>query len=133
CGEGLLPAGVEALRRLGAFSALEEARGFPFYGVGFSFEGESVQADFPNGNAFGVRRQRFDQALFSLAAREPLVEARERTKVEGLLRAPSGRIIGVRLAGGEVARASLVVGADGLASRLRAEAGLDLGRPRRAR
>lgn len=133
CGEGLLPAGVEALSRLGLGGAVAEIRGQPFSGVGFELFGQLARADFAHGTAFGVRRARFDAALWARAASHPNVTARERCGVDDLWRDVFGRVGGVRLASGEVARAPLVIAADGLGSRLRTAAGLDRGLPRRKR
>jgi flavin-dependent dehydrogenase len=133
CGEGLLPAGVSALERLGLSEALRRARGEPFSGVSFALEQQIAQAQFAHGTAFGVRRQRFDAALLELAAARPGVTLRERVIVDDLWRDEAGRVGGVVFSGGEIARSVLVVGADGLGSKIRARAGLDLGLPRRKR
>lgn len=133
CGEGLLPAGVSVLKRLGALHLTEKIEAQPFYGVGFEFEGNVAQSDFPSGNAFGVRRKKLDQELFLYASSLPNVVTRERCKVEGLLFSNNGFISGVALPNGERAFADVVVAADGLASTLRHATGLDGSFPTRRR
>src|SRR5437868_2477861 len=54
CGEGLMPDSIAALEELGI--ELPPDVGFPFRGIQFSDRLSSVEADFPNGFARGVRR-----------------------------------------------------------------------------
>ena len=54
CGEGLMPDGVAALRRLGV--NLPAIAGQPFRGIRFVSSELSVEATFPSGTALGVRR-----------------------------------------------------------------------------
>ncbi|MBI4564555.1 MAG: NAD(P)/FAD-dependent oxidoreductase [Planctomycetes bacterium] len=101
CGEGLLPQGVDVLRRM---DLLEPAlkRGFPAV-RGMRFVGPSggeVSCDFPDGFGLVVRRERFDEWLFREAASTPHVEALE----------------GVRIGDPAELKARLIVGADGLHS-----------------
>lgn len=133
CGEGLLPAGVASLTRLGALHLTTKINAQPFYGAGFEHEGQIARADFPEGHALGVRRQKLDGAFFEHAASLAGVTARERCAVQGLLFAPNGHIAGVALPGGERVYADIVIGADGLGSPLRAAMGFDGGLPRRRR
>ena len=106
CGEGILPGGVAALRRLGI--PIDAAGGFPIRGIRF-LEGSSlVEAPFPSGHGIGISRRRLHELL--------------------TCRAES---LGVHVSwGATVCSASLppscwIVGADGQASRVRVEAGLD--------
>jgi menaquinone-9 beta-reductase len=133
CGEGLLPAGVASLTRLGALHLTTQIQAQPFYGAGFELEGQVARADFPEGHALGVRRQKLDQAFFHYASSLPGVTARERCTVQGLLFAPKGHISGVALPNGERVYADIVIGADGLASPLRTAVGFDGGLPRQRR
>ncbi|GGM09634.1 NAD(P)/FAD-dependent oxidoreductase [Dactylosporangium sucinum] len=68
-----------------------------------------------------VRRTLLDTILVD-AARDAGAEVRERSPVDGLLRAPDGRVTGVR-AGGEELTARIVIGADGLHSTVAREVG----------
>lgn len=58
----------------------------------------------------------------------PSAELRRGTVVDDLLGAADGRVTGVRLRDGEEVKAALVVAADGISSRLRRAAGLDVER-----
>jgi flavin-dependent dehydrogenase len=107
CGEGILPAGVELLRRLGVPVSGDD--GFLFRGIRFLAGGMSIEASFPAGYGLAVRRTRLHQMLADCA---------------------SG--FGVRLFWGGVLkdpfhprRSRWIVGADGINSRMRSAAGLE--------
>ena len=92
CGEGLLPHGVRALRRIVGLPDAPSVRGLRFVA------GEAaVDMDFPGETGLVVRRDRFDAWLFDVAASTPNVEARDGTAYRG-------------------ERADVVVGADGVRS-----------------
>jgi 2-polyprenyl-6-methoxyphenol hydroxylase-like FAD-dependent oxidoreductase len=55
-GEGVLPAGVEILRRFGVHLCAGD--GFPFGGIRFLGDGISVEASFQAGSGLGLRRRR---------------------------------------------------------------------------
>ncbi len=135
CGEGLMPAGVAVLRRLGL---AEAAGGRPLHGVRYHGFGISAEATFPvdaggaPSVALGQRRWHLDRALFEAARSTPGVEAVEGTGVAGAI-VEQGRAVGLRLADGQLRRARLIVGADGPHSPVRRSLGLDAPRPRRAR
>jgi len=129
CGEGLMPAGVAILERLGVKEAVG---GVPFLGVRYHASGSVATGRFPSSNGhrptgIGQRRRRLDHALFQAAAATPGVTALTGAPVESLLR-ENGRLAGV-VAGGAEHRAQLVVGADGAQSRVRALLGWN--RPQR--
>ncbi len=126
CGEGLMPAGVAALERLGVAEAVG---GAPFHGIRFHFGDQTIEGRFPEAAGFptvgrGQRRQRLDQALFQLAAGTSGVTVHTDTPVDGPL-TEHGRVVGLCVKG-EPRRASLVVAADGVHSRIRRQLGLDL-------
>jgi flavin-dependent dehydrogenase len=107
CGEGLLPAAPAALAQLGV--SLDRQTGFPFRGIRFVGDGASVEASFPSGTGWGVRRTRLHQMLVDRASE-----------------------LGVRLLWGtcvtnpaEIATCRWIVGADGQSSRIRRMSGLD--------
>jgi 2-polyprenyl-6-methoxyphenol hydroxylase-like FAD-dependent oxidoreductase len=115
CGEGLMPDGVEALRKLGV--TVPEAEAYPFRGIRFVSDGAKAEAEFPSGTAFGVRRT----TLHSLLSEHALacgVKLLWQAAVTGLH--PEGALVA-----GELVRARWVVGADGTASRVRHWAGLN--------
>ncbi len=132
CGEGLMPAGVAALGRLGLASRIN---GAPFHGVRYHFSGEMAEGRFPKmaglpAAGHGYRRRDLDRALFEEASRTRNVTAYTGARVEGPL-VEGGRVTGVVVAG-ETRRAVLVVGADGSHSRMRHALGLNA-RSRRKR
>ena len=133
CGEGLMPAGVGVLRRLGLADA---AGGRPLYGVRYHGFGMSAEAEFPRVDgapviALGQRRLHLDRALFEAARATPGVEAFEGAAVQGAC-VEEGRATGLRI-DGTVRRGKLVVAADGPHSPVRRSLGLDAPRPRRVR
>jgi menaquinone-9 beta-reductase len=119
CGEGLMPEGVEALHRLGI--TLPEREVHPFYGVRFINEGETAEARFPRGPAYGIRRTRLHQILLERAAGCG-VEMLWRTPVTELA---SGGDFADAMVGGKRLRARWIVGADGKKSRVRSWAKMD--------
>jgi flavin-dependent dehydrogenase len=125
CGEGLMPAGVAVLDRLGV-----AIRGERFYGVRYHHEGRVAQGEFPRGAfGLGVRRWHLDAALMEHARAERNV----RVVTEALVEVPlfaNDRMCGVRAAEREYC-APLVVAADGANSLLRHRLGWDASRRKR--
>jgi menaquinone-9 beta-reductase len=133
CGEGLMPAGVDVLTRLGLADAVG---GAPFYGVRYYAGSLIAEGRFPTiagmpATGRGQRRHHLDQVLFAAAAATPGVTARTGAYVEAPIR-EGARVVGLVVAGQE-RRAPLVVAADGAHSRLRRLLGLDCPSPRRWR
>jgi menaquinone-9 beta-reductase len=125
CGEGLMPAGVAAIERLG----LNARAGAPFEGVRYHFRERVVEGRFPEVRALprlgrGLRRRELDNALFELAKRTPNVKVHTRAVVEAPL-VESGRILGL-IVNGAPRHGDLIVGADGARSQLRHALMLDL-------
>lgn len=115
CGEGLMPGGVAILRALGV--ELDPDGCSPFRGIRYLDGGVVAEGLFPDGPGLGVRRLHLHRGMVARA--EALgVELRWGTEVTGLTAA------GLQHAGGEE-RGGLIVGADGLRSRVRALAGLE--------
>lgn len=107
CGEGILPAGVAVMRRLGVRLSSDE--GFRFRGIRFLGDGASVEASFQLGSGLALRRTSLHRILASRASD-----------------------LGVRLLWGtrvtdafELSPFRWIVGADGQNSRVRHAAGLD--------
>ncbi len=61
CGEGIMPAGVDALARLGV--RLPVAAAYPLRGIRFLSEGTAVQGDFQTGYGMAVRRTLLHEVL----------------------------------------------------------------------
>jgi len=126
CGEGLMPAGIGVLARLGL---AETVGGFPFYGVRYHNGQHTAVGRFPAHRGLpamgrGQRRRVLDQTLFAAAAATPGVTAHTGATVDSLLQ-EAGRVAGVCV-GGQSCRARLVVAADGAQSRIRAQLGWNL-------
>ena len=126
CGEGLMPAGVAVLNRLGVGEA---AGGAPFYGVRYHFGKHVTEGKFPKTNGLpvsgrGQRRKHLDELLFRTAADAPGVSAHTGTHVDGPL-LENGRVVGM-FVDGQPRRAALVVAADGVHSLLRHKMGLNV-------
>lgn len=86
CGEGLMPAGVAALERIG----LNASAGAPFRGIRWHFRERVAEGRFPDVNGVpslgrGLRRRDLDCALFELAAETRNVTVHTRTPVEAPL------------------------------------------------
>ena len=125
CGEGLMPAGVAAIERLG----LNARAGAPFEGVRYHFRDRVVEGRFPKVSGLprlgrGLRRRELDNTLFELAKRTPNVKVHTRALVEAPL-VESGRVVGL-IVNGALQYGDLIVGADGARSRLRHALTLDL-------
>lgn len=123
CGEGLLPGGVAALERAGVLPLLSPAESAPLEGVRYLQEdGSFAEGRFPAPRGLGVRRTALAAAL-TARARTLGVELRAPCAAHGHRRTAEG--IELATAEGPIA-AKLLVAADGLASRLRREEGLEI-------
>jgi 2-polyprenyl-6-methoxyphenol hydroxylase-like FAD-dependent oxidoreductase len=131
CGEGLMPAGVGVLCRLG-LAAL--TGGQPFAGVRYDGFGITTEARFPvarrstaaggaAAHGLGQRRIVLDAALLAAARATPNVQVFEGASVDGVARR-GARVVGLRIDGTTVPGA-LIVGADGARSTVRRSLGLD--------
>lgn len=123
CGEGVMPEGVEGLRKLGIELRAED--GFAFRGLRFTDERTSVAARIVHGAGFGVRRTTLHRLL---------TERAEHVGVKFLwgARASDFRRGEVFAAGNRIAYRWLI-GADGWNSAVRKWAGLEPRRSPRAR
>ena len=133
CGEGILPLGWSILQELGVANKIERLA--PITELVYQLP-EASRDSLPRLRAelslpsHGVERAELMKA-FSLCLREARVERWEATRFRGLEVEPRG--VRVRLEGqraGEL-RCRLLIGADGLHSRVRGQAGLHCARPRR--
>jgi 2-polyprenyl-6-methoxyphenol hydroxylase-like FAD-dependent oxidoreductase len=131
CGEGLMPSGVAVLERLGLVEAVGGRRvaGVRYHGFGLRAESLFPAVGGLPATMLAQRRLRLDDALVGAARATPGVRVFEDAAVEGAV-VEGGRAVGLRV-GGDVRRGGLVVGADGLGSRVRRSLGLD-GRARRS-
>lgn len=123
CGEGIMPAGVAVLERLGLRDAVGGRALAAVRYHGFGLTAESPFSPDGRAQALGQRRLRLDDTLLHAARTTPGVRVFEEAPVEGAAIA-NGRAVGLRV-GGELRRGALVVGADGLDSPVRRSLGLD--------
>ena len=122
CGEGLLPNGVAALRGIGiqARSLAPDAR--PIAGIRYhSSQGRTAEALFSHGSGLGIRRRDLSKALISHAQTLDALEI-----VAGQPAAVTLDDLGRPLVcvSGTTLRPKLVIGADGLHSRIRSSVGI---------
>ncbi len=130
CGEGLLPAGVRVLERLGALPRLSSADASPIREIRWiEASGAMARARLPPPGGIGIRRTALSAALRA-RARETGVELVSGAEVTGHVR-EDGRIVALVRGGGVPAR--VLVAADGLGSPTRRREGLDLPAARRPR
>jgi flavin-dependent dehydrogenase len=126
CGEGIMPGGVAVLGRLGLRDAVggRPLSAVRYHGFGLTAAAPFASPGRPDATALAQRRLRLDDALIAAARATPGVRLYEEAPVEGA-EIEGGRAVGLRV-GGEIQRAALVVGADGLESPLRRSLGLDV-------
>jgi flavin-dependent dehydrogenase len=130
CGEGLLPAGVRALGRLGALPLVEAKEAAPISEIHWiEPAGDVARLKLPSPGGLGIRRTALSAALLA-RAREVGVEVLPDAEVTGHRREPGG--IRAMCRGGDVV-ARVLVAADGLASATRRREGLEGRAPRRPR
>ena len=115
CGEGIMPGGLAALAKLGI--ALPADHTYPFRGIRFSDSDSAVEASFPQGFGYGIRRTRLHQILVDRATELGIV-MHWGTRVTGIT--PDGISVN-----GRNIRCRWLVGADGQNSRIRHWAELD--------
>ena len=132
CGEGIMPGGVAVLERLGLRTEVggQPLRVVRYHGFGLRASAPLAPAYRAGPFALAQRRLRLDEVLLGAARATPGVHVFEEAPVEGAA-LEGGRAVGLRV-GGELRRAALVVGADGLESPVRRSLGLDAP-PRRRR
>lgn len=120
CGEGLMPGGARALRRLGVHPA-----GHPFAGIRYVDGLHRADAVFRGGPGLGVRRTDLHQALAEAVAKAGIPV--RRGTVTGIAQDSGGVTAHVRERTGvsESLRARWLVAADGLHSPVRRSLGLD--------
>jgi len=118
CGEGLMPGGVAALTTMGVEIATGDRS--PFIGVRYVEGNVIAEGRFVGAPGWGIRRTTLIEAMV-VRARTLGVDLRYGCRVDDWHRGAGGVLL--KTAGGAVS-ASLLVGADGLHSRVRRDAGV---------
>ncbi len=122
CGEGLMPAGVRALEVLGALTRIPGADCARFRGLRYIQEdGSSARAALPGGGGLGVRRTALSAALHD-AARAQGAHILPGTLVRSFTRERDRVVVRTD---NRTLETAILVGADGLHSRIRRDAGLE--------
>lgn len=123
CGEGLMPSGVQELKRLGI--QVRDSWAFPVQGIRYRDGDKSVEGVFPRGQGRGIRRPNLHQRLTTIAEQHE-TNLYWGVQVQGIrnnqLQTDRGMI-----------EADWIVGADGLYSRVRDWSGLELDQERTER
>ena len=123
CGEGIMPDGLSALSALGI--EVDARQAAPFRGIRFINGPREVEASFPCGVGYGIRRTLLHQWLVDRAA-ECGVSLHWGRRITGL--SPDGLLVE-----GDVVSSRWLICADGQNSKLRKLSGLDPSRPPRRR
>ena len=122
CGEGVMPAGLAVLERLGVLGRIPRADAGPIRGVRYVQEdGSAVEGALPGAGGLGIRRTALSQVLLD-AAREAGVSVRDRTALRAHRRTQEAMLLETDR---EEFAARVLVAADGLHSPLRRAEGLD--------
>ena len=128
CGEGIMPTGLADLERLGVKQHLTSEYIHPFRGIRYySAGGHLAGAPFAAGPGWGVRRTALSAALWQRARELHRLTVCDGTQATPLVRTAEG--ITVQVGRNNQIKTRLLIGADGLRSRVRRWAGLD-GPPR---
>ncbi|MFT7678747.1 MAG: 2-polyprenyl-6-methoxyphenol hydroxylase-like FAD-dependent oxidoreductase [Planctomycetota bacterium] len=135
CGEGIMPIGVDVMKRAGLLERIDPGRMRAFGGVRYVDSGGArAEGRFRGQPGLVVRRLALSEALFGLAQEEPLLELRAGTELARLELMPDSVSITTRALDGTRREAEecydYLVGADGLHSKVRRLAGRDGGRER---
>ena len=125
CGEGVMPTGLLALEKLQVIQKLRPGEYHSFKGVRYIIEGlPPASGDFREGPGWGIRRTVLSDAFLRRANELDCLEIRSglREKVRKFERVQGGISVQV---GDHEYNTRLLVGADGLDSRVRRWAGLE--------
>ncbi len=123
CGEGIMPDGLAALATLGIH--VDDSVASPFRGIRFINGNQNVEAHFPGGVGYGIRRTLLHRWLVDRAA-ECGVALHWGRRITGL--SADGLLVE-----GSVVASRWLIGADGQNSKLRKLAGLEPAAPPRYR
>lgn len=121
CGEGVMPAGVDVLDRLGVLPLIEEDQCRPFQGISWlDKQGTGIDGDFASGHGLAIRRTGLSTALYRRALSLDGIQLWQRAMVQDMVCEPDGMSLTVIHEGRcRLIKAAVVIGADGRNSRVR--------------
>jgi len=121
CGEGVMPAGVDVLDRLGVLPLIEADQSRPFRGIRWlDKNGNGIEGDFASGHGLAIRRTGLSAALHRRAQSLDGIQLWQRAMVQDLDVTPDGVRLAVNHEGrARTLNAAVVIGADGRHSRVR--------------
>ncbi|MBT5875946.1 MAG: FAD-dependent monooxygenase [Candidatus Latescibacteria bacterium] len=124
CGQGIMPTGVSNLQRIGIDAYLSHDDITPFRGITYHADsGDRAAADFAEGHGWGIKRTALSTALRDCARDTEGLSLRPGTSITGFGYV-SDRVV-VTTSNEEQVAATLLIGADGLNSKIRRWCGLD--------
>lgn len=124
CGQGIMPTGVSNLRQIGIDAYLNPDEIIPFKGITYhASSGDRAAVDFAEGHGWGIKRTALSTALRDCAQDTAGLSLRTSTLITGFGYV-SNRVV-VTTSHKERISTTLLVGADGLNSKIRKWSGLD--------
>jgi len=121
CGEGIMPSGVDNLKKLGVAHFLEKYHYHLFKGISYVSAKSSVaEVNFAEGFGWGVQRNKLSAALLECVETLPNLEIQEGASVACFLE--ENPEVSIK---NNVFHPKLLIGADGLHSRVRKLANLE--------
>ena len=132
CGEGIMPIGVQALKRAGVLEHIDPARMRPFAGVRYvDSGGAEAYGRFSGEPGLVVRRLALSEALYHVAAKEPNLDLRSGWELAALEEDAAAVSITIRQLHAakqtKLESFDYLIGADGLKSKVRRLADRDGG------
>ena len=125
CGEGIMPSGIEYLRELGIIPFIKKYPYQHFKGIRYiSRKGRTAEANFKKGSGWGIQRTELSSALLECASAFPNLEIQSGVLAKYNIGENPEVIIN-----NKTLRPKLLIGADGLHSRIRKLANLEASSP----
>ncbi|MEI6806001.1 MAG: NAD(P)/FAD-dependent oxidoreductase [Myxococcaceae bacterium] len=123
CGEGIMPAGVAILKKLGAFDKIINPESHYFEGIHYIASSREIQANFLEGPGLAIRRPLLSKALLEVASPISELFIEENTPVLSLQFSENMTILETEKS---QIQTRFLIGADGLRSPTRHWLGLEM-------